>query len=145
MRTPGRHVSAWGRGAQQCEWGAQVLEQVNFVIEGIAHMCSCFLLFFRGFTSVKTHKRCFFWMHFNQNTQQIYMRFGGYLTIFEILSPPSLSTWMDVQNCTSWNMNNMVPQLKINKNVRNVVKKLHQLSARKFRVFFIIVYLGGFF
>lgn len=60
MRTPGRHVSAWGRGAQQCEWGAQVLEQVNFVIEGIAHMCSCFLLFFRGFTSVKTHKRCFF-------------------------------------------------------------------------------------
>lgn len=51
MRTPGRHVSAWGRGAQQCEWGAQVLEQVNFVIEGIAHMCSCFLLFFRGFTS----------------------------------------------------------------------------------------------
>lgn len=106
MRTPGRHVSAWGRGAQQCEWGAQVLEQVNFVIEGIAHMCSCFLLFFSWIHQLKHTKGVFSWittcmhMHFNQNTQQIYMRFGGYLTIFEILSPPSLSTWMDVQNCT---------------------------------------------
>lgn len=86
MRTPGRHVSAWGRGAAMwlerkcCSPGSDSGFPLNFVIEDISTCARFSCVFFFMNAPVVNNKRfldCHLDPYLYQNTQQWAIRWVG--------------------------------------------------------------------